>query len=96
MNTNELEKLKGKINEDMQGEKEEKELDDDDAFVPSFKSQTLYGSDNMSRMTIGQNDSLNNTLDLGDEFSTPDSRKTYSSSSPSNNKDFEEYLKKFK
>jgi hypothetical protein len=96
MNINELEKLKGKISEDMQSEKEDKEQDDDDEFVPSFKSQSYYSSDTTNRMTIGQSDSLNNTLDLGDEYSTPDSRKTFSTISPQHNKDFEEYLKKFK
>lgn len=91
MNINELEKLKGKINEDMQAEREDKEQDDEEAFIPS-----LYSSDTTSRMTIGQSDSLNNTLDLGDDYSTPESRKTFSAISPQHNRDFEEYLKKFK
>lgn len=94
LNNMEIEHLKSKISEDLEGEKEDKEVDDEELYVPN-RSYSISSPDIVNRLTVNSTDPLNNTLDLNDEYSTPaGTRNRQGSPTPSENPEFEDYLKR--
>jgi hypothetical protein len=95
LNNMEIEHLKSKINEDMQDQKEEKDPDEDDLYEPMHRSMTLYSPSPTTEMS-SNNDNLNNTMDLGDDFNSRSSLvKMNDSPTASENPDLEEFIDRF-
>lgn len=93
LNNMELEHLKSKINEDTESKKEEKEEEDEEEEEIQHRSMSFHSPIEMNRMTMAS-DQLNNTLDLGDEYSFNNMRKK-GSSTMSENPEFHDLVRDF-
>lgn len=96
LNNMELEQLRSKINEDTETQKEDKDQDDDEDLYESHRSMSVHSPDPLQRLTASSSDMLNNTLDLGDDYTMRNFRKKKHNGSPtpSENPEFEDYLKR--
>lgn len=92
----ELERMKSKISEDYQTEKEKEDLeeddDEDDKIIKMSRTASMASPDLRNNLTGTSTDILN-TFDLGDDYMTPQSRRI-GSPTGSENHEFEEYVKR--
>ena len=94
LNNMELQRLRSKINEDQEAKEEDNEPDDDEEIEEPHRSMSITSPADFNRLS-NTSDNLNNTLDLGDEYSLHNSaarKKTNDSPIPSENPEFEDYL----
>lgn len=96
LNNMEIEHLKSKINEDMLDQKEEKDPDEDELYEPQHRSMSLYSPSSTREMT-SNNDHLNNTLDLCDDFNIRSSivKKRSDSPTESESPDLDDFINRF-
>ena len=98
LDTNELEKVKSKISEDIQIEKDEDENEtedpDHDEFLNMPRSASVYTPNIKNQLTTDPNNILDKTLDLNDDFLTPQRKLTNISPISTDQPVFEEYVQR--